>query len=62
MIYQSIVESEEHLKFSATYSGLDVNGKKLLNGLLTNRPYMRLGMLRDGIDEIWTFSALKSKS
>lgn len=63
MIYQNIVESEEHLKFifSAANSGFDINSKRLLNGLLTNRPYMRLGMLRDGVDEIWAFTALKSK-
>jgi len=67
MIYQNIVESEENLKcvFSGSGAGsfgnFDANSKSLLLALLTNSPLMRLGMLRNGIDEIWAQPMLKSK-
>ena len=39
----------------------EVENKSLLLALLTNSPLMRLGMLRNGIDEIWAQPMLKSK-
>jgi hypothetical protein len=69
MIYQNIVESDENL--SCIFSGSALNGssnsifdassKSLLMGLLTNRPQMRLGVLRDGIDELWAHPVLKGE-
>ena len=51
MIYQNIIESEENLKI--ILNPLEKNSKSLISQLLTSNPIIRLGMLRNGINDIW---------
>jgi serine/threonine protein kinase len=51
-VYQNIVNSEDVLK-TALPSTLDPSAKNLIVALLEPSPVRRLGMLRNGMDEIW---------
>jgi cGMP-dependent protein kinase 1 len=52
MIYQNIMESEDILKVAFS-KGFDPHAHQLILGLLNVNPHMRIGMLRDGLKDIW---------
>ena len=52
MIYQNIIESEEVLRVSFTKE-FDIDAKDFIMKLLVVNPHMRLGMLRNGLDDLW---------
>ena len=61
MIYQNIVESEENLKVALS-CGFESNIKNLLSQLLAPNSINRLGMWRNGLDDIWTHPFFKGSS
>ena len=52
MIYQQIMDSDEILRVSFC-KGFDPDACNLIRALLVVNPHMRLGMLRNGIDDMW---------
>lgn len=52
MIYQNIVEAREMLKTSFPL-GFSADARDLICKLLTDIPFMRLGMRRNGIADVW---------
>lgn len=61
MIYQNIMESEEFLEVNMD-PHFDNKGKSMVTGLLRHNPFMRLGMLHNGMEDIWNHSFLKGIS
>lgn len=61
MIYQNIMESGEVLKI-AFPKDFNSDAKDLILKLLVPNPHMRLGMLRNGVSEIWENPFFKSLS
>ena len=75
MIYQQIVESEETLRFifsgghgsssakiaasKSTVKHMDNNAKDIISSLLRFSANLRLGMWRNGINDIWEHAFLK---
>jgi serine/threonine protein kinase len=62
MVYQKIVESEENLIFIFNNSSFDSVSKHLLGNLLINNPNTRIGMLRNGCEDIWSHNLMKGYS
>ena len=52
MIYQNIVDSDELLKVAFS-KHFDPDARDLIQRLLIPNPHMRLGMLREGIKDVW---------
>jgi protein kinase A len=52
MIYQHIMDSDEVLRLAFTKS-FDPDARDLIHRLLVPNPHMRLGMLRDGLADLW---------
>jgi len=60
MIYQSIIDSTEVLKLQfSTKLDFDPNAKDFCIKLLQENPAMRLGMLRNGVADIWEHPFIK---
>jgi len=51
--YQNILHSKDVLSKSDTFQSFDKVMAQVVKELLNENPYMRMGMLRDGIKEIW---------
>lgn len=54
MIYRNIIEAEEvlPLKFQE-FSGLDSRAKTCIQGILQSNANIRLGMMHDGLQDLW---------
>ena len=61
MIYQNIMESSEVLQM-AFPKDFNADAKDLILKLLVPNPHMRLGMLRNGVSEIWEHAFFKGLS
>ena len=53
IIYQNILHSKDVLSRNETFQSFDKSMIPLVKDLLNDNPYMRMGMLRNGIKEIW---------
>lgn len=54
IIYQNILHSKDVLSKQDTFQSFDKSMITLIRDLLNENPYQRIGMLRDGIKEIWS--------
>jgi hypothetical protein len=61
MTYQQILDSSVLLPPLLTNPHMDGSSRALFGGLLQMNPNMRLGMLRNGIDDLWTHPFFKSE-
>lgn len=61
VLYQNIVNSEDTLK-AAMPSSLDANTKSIILSLLEPSPVRRLGMLRNGMDDVWAHPFFRGTS
>lgn len=60
MVYQSIIDCTEVLKLQfSTKPDFDVNAKDFIVKLLSENPAMRLGMLRNGTNDLWEHPFIK---
>lgn len=53
IIYQNILHSKDVLSKSETFKSFDKSLMQFILDLLKENPYQRMGMLRNGIQEIW---------
>jgi serine/threonine protein kinase len=53
IIYQNILHSKDVLSRNETFQSFDKSMIQFVKDLLNDNPYMRMGMLRDGIKDIW---------
>jgi protein kinase X len=58
LIYQNIMESKEVLSVAFT-QGFNSDARDLIKKLLVPNPHMRLGMLRNGLGDVWAHPFFK---